>query len=154
MSKRHQPSFGQVSQEDLRELARVSRRTLRALYDRLSDPDFNYIIHSAPIEDENKNYYLWHIQILPRLATIAGFELGSGICLRKGATVLPKISVSRRCGAMLANVQRYRMSRYSTGFRSGRTISHNYCSGSIAIQKSSPICSPNGTRRSRRWWHP
>jgi UDPglucose--hexose-1-phosphate uridylyltransferase len=52
---------------------------LRALYDRLGDPDFNYIIHSAPIEDENKDYYLWHLQILPRLATIAGFELGSGI---------------------------------------------------------------------------
>ncbi|MBX3318971.1 MAG: galactose-1-phosphate uridylyltransferase [Nitrospira sp.] len=77
--KRHQPSFGQVSEEDLRELAPVLRRTLRALYDRLGDPDFNYIIHSAPAEDENKDYYLWHIQILPRLTTIAGFELGSGI---------------------------------------------------------------------------
>jgi len=77
--KRHQPSFGQVREEDLHELAPVLRRTLRALYDRLGDPDFNYIIHSAPIEDENKDYYLWHIQILPRLTTIAGFELGSGI---------------------------------------------------------------------------
>lgn len=76
---RHQPSFGQVSEEDLRELAPVLRRTLRALYDRLGDPDFNYIIHSAPAEDENKDDYLWHIQILPRLTTIAGFELGSGI---------------------------------------------------------------------------
>lgn len=79
MPKRHQPSFGQVSGEDLRELAPVLRRTLRTLYDRLGDPDFNYIIHSAPTEDENKDYYLWHIQILPRLTTIAGFELGSGI---------------------------------------------------------------------------
>ena len=89
MPKRHQPSFGQVSEEDLRELASVLRRTLRALYDRLGDPDFNYIIHSAPIEDENKDYYLWHIQILPRLATIAGFELGSGIYI---STMLPEQS--------------------------------------------------------------
>ena len=77
--KRHQASFGQVGEEDLHELAPVLRRTLRALYDRLGNPDFNYIIHSAPAEDENKDYYLWHIQILPRLTTIAGFELGSGI---------------------------------------------------------------------------
>jgi len=91
MPKRHQPSFGQVSEEDLHELAPVLRRTLRALYDRLDDPDFNYIIHSAPIEDENKAYYLWHIQILPRLSTIAGFELGSGIFI---STMLPEQSAS------------------------------------------------------------
>jgi UDPglucose--hexose-1-phosphate uridylyltransferase len=91
MPKRHQPSFGQVSDEDLRELAPVLRRTLRALYDRLGDPDFNYIIHSAPAEDENKDYYLWHIQILPRLSTIAGFELGSGIYI---STMLPEQSAA------------------------------------------------------------
>jgi len=91
MPKRHQPSFGQVREEDLRQLAQVLRRTLRALYDRLGDPDFNYIIHSAPAEDENKDYYLWHIQILPRLSTIAGFELGSGVYI---STMLPEQSAA------------------------------------------------------------
>jgi len=91
MPKRHQPSFGQIPEEDLRQLAQVLRRTLRALYDRLGDPDFNYIIHSAPAEDENKDYYLWHIQILPRLSTIAGFELGSGVYI---STMLPEQSAA------------------------------------------------------------
>jgi UDPglucose--hexose-1-phosphate uridylyltransferase len=91
MPKRHQPSFGQVGEEELRALALVLRRTLRALYERLGDPDFNYIVHSAPIEDENKDYYLWHIQILPRLSTIAGFELGSGIYV---STMLPEQSAA------------------------------------------------------------
>ena len=91
MPTRHQPSFGQVSDEDLHDLAPVLRRTLRALHDRLGDPDFNYIIHSAPAEDENKDYYLWHIQILPRLTTIAGFELGSGIYI---STMLPEQSAA------------------------------------------------------------
>lgn len=77
--KRHQPSFAQVSAEDLAALAQVLKRMLRALYDALGNPDFNYILHSAPTEDESKSYYLWHIQIVPRLTTIAGFELGSGI---------------------------------------------------------------------------
>lgn len=89
--KRHQASFGQVSPEDLAALAPVLRKTLKALHDRLGDPDFNYIIHSAPIEDENKDYYLWHIQILPRLTTIAGFELGSGIYI---TTMLPEESAA------------------------------------------------------------
>jgi UDPglucose--hexose-1-phosphate uridylyltransferase len=76
---RHQPSFGRASQEDLAALAQVLRETLRALYEGLGNPDFNYVLHSAPTEDENKPYYLWHVQILPRLTAIAGFELGSGI---------------------------------------------------------------------------
>ena len=89
--KRHQASFGQVSADDLAKLAPVLRRILRGLYDRLGDPDFNFIIHSAPVEDENKAYYLWHIQILPRITRIAGFELGSGIYI---TTMLPEESAA------------------------------------------------------------
>jgi len=77
--KRHQPAFAQVSAEDLVALARVVRRTLATLEAVLGEHDFNYILHSAPVEDEAKRYYLWHLQIVPRLQTIAGFELGSGI---------------------------------------------------------------------------
>jgi len=89
--KRHQASFGQITGDDLQALAPVLRKTLRALHDILGDPDFNYIIHSAPTEDENKDYYLWHIQILPRLSAIAGFELGSGIYI---TTMLPEESAA------------------------------------------------------------
>lgn len=88
---RHQPSFGRASQEDLAALAQVLRETLRALYQGLGNPDFNYVLHSAPTEDENKPYYLWHVQILPRLTTIAGFELGSGIFI---TTTLPEESAA------------------------------------------------------------
>lgn len=76
---RHQPSFGQAAPEELAALSRVLRRVLRSLFDALGNPDFNLIVHSAPTEDETKAYYLWHIQVLPRLSAIAGFELGSGI---------------------------------------------------------------------------
>jgi UDPglucose--hexose-1-phosphate uridylyltransferase len=79
MPQHHQASFGQVSDGDITRLAPVVRRTLRALHEALDDPHFNLIIHSAPVEDEDKPYYLWHVQILPRVATIAGFELGSGM---------------------------------------------------------------------------
>lgn len=77
--RRPQPSFGQISRADRHALGRVMRRTLGGLTRALDDPDFNYIVHSAPTADESKAYYLWHIQIIPRVATIAGFELGSGI---------------------------------------------------------------------------
>ena len=85
--KKHQPSFGKVSEQDLSELAHVLKLTLESLHEALGDPDYNYIIHSAPVEDEQKSYYLWHIQIIPRLTKVAGFELGSGMSIN---TALPE----------------------------------------------------------------
>lgn len=77
----HQPSFGQASQQELITLARVFKQTLQALAEALGDPDFNVMLHTAPIADETRPYYLWHLQILPRVNTIAGFELGSGMAI-------------------------------------------------------------------------
>jgi UDPglucose--hexose-1-phosphate uridylyltransferase len=85
--KKHLPTFGKVPEEDLRELARVLKATLASLHNALNDPDYNYVIHSAPVEDEHKSYYLWHVQIIPRLTMMAGFELGSGMSIN---TALPE----------------------------------------------------------------
>lgn len=87
----HQPSFGQVTPSAMAELASVLRRTLAALHRGLGNPDYNFIVHSAPTEDENRPYYLWHLQILPRLSTLAGFELGSGIFI---TTMMPEESAA------------------------------------------------------------
>ncbi len=89
--KRHEASFAHVAAVDLPALARVLRRTLAALHAALGEHDFNYILHSAPLEDAARRYYLWHIQILPRLATIAGFELGSGMFI---TTMAPEESAA------------------------------------------------------------
>ncbi len=79
MPKVHQACFGNASVEDLRNLAHVLRITLLKLYRGLNNPDFNYVIDTAPSGDENKEYYLWHLRIIPRLTEVAGFEIGSGI---------------------------------------------------------------------------
>jgi len=83
----YQACFGNASAEDLANLARVLRITLLKLYRGLNNPDFNYVIDTAPVGDENKNYYLWHLRIIPRLTEVAGFEIGSGININ---TALPE----------------------------------------------------------------
>jgi UDPglucose--hexose-1-phosphate uridylyltransferase len=85
--KKFQASFGNVSQEDLQNLAHVLRINLVKLYRGLNDPDFNYVIDTAPVEDENEPYYLWHMRIIPRLTEVAGFEIGSGIYIN---TAIPE----------------------------------------------------------------
>ena len=85
--KVHRASFGMVSPEQLPELARVLKGTLRSLYRALSNPDFNYMVCTATTVDEEDPYYHWHIKIIPRLTFIAGLEMGSGIYVN---TVLPE----------------------------------------------------------------
>ncbi len=77
--KEHQASFGAISMEDSKKLAVVLKTTLHKIYSKLNDPDYNYVIHTAPVKDEMEDYYHWHLQIIPRLTTTAGFEMGSGI---------------------------------------------------------------------------
>ncbi len=77
--KEHQASFGLVSMDDSKRFAKVLKATLSRLHSRLNNPDYNYVIHTAPIKDEQEDYYHWHLQIIPRLTTPAGFEMGSGI---------------------------------------------------------------------------
>jgi UDPglucose--hexose-1-phosphate uridylyltransferase len=77
--KEHQASFGLISMEDSKRFAKVLKITLLKLYSKLNNPDYNYVIHTSPIKDEQEDYYHWHLQIIPRLTTPAGFEMGSGI---------------------------------------------------------------------------
>lgn len=59
---------------------------LLKLYTGLDNPDFNLTIDSAR-GDEDQQYFLWHLRIIPRLTTPAGFELGSGMSIN---TVMPE----------------------------------------------------------------
>lgn len=77
--KRHCPSFAQITPEETCDLAAVLKDVLARLAHALNDPDYNYVINSAPVGGEDEEFHLWHIQILPRLTRIAGFELGSGM---------------------------------------------------------------------------
>jgi UDPglucose--hexose-1-phosphate uridylyltransferase len=36
------------------------------------------MIHTSPIGEETNEYYHWHIEIMPKLTKVAGFEWGTG----------------------------------------------------------------------------
>ena len=85
--KMHSASFGLFPPTHLPELARVLKDTLFCIYRGLDDPAFNLMVDTSTTVDEDDPYYHWHIRILPRLTTIAGFEMGSGIYI---STALPE----------------------------------------------------------------
>jgi UDPglucose--hexose-1-phosphate uridylyltransferase len=76
-----QPSFGQLRDEDIADVAALLRDVVAALRRTVDDPDYNVVVQSAPIGQELAPAFLWHVRILPRLVTTAGFELGSGMSI-------------------------------------------------------------------------
>lgn len=88
LPRRHSASFmDDVLSEDVTALADILRRTLLLLYHAANNPDYNAVLHTAPLRDSCMDYYHWHIEIVPRLTTPAGFELGSGIFI---TTAIPE----------------------------------------------------------------
>jgi UDPglucose--hexose-1-phosphate uridylyltransferase len=80
-------SFGHTSEQTFNALAEVLKAALTRLSLRLDDPDFNLILNSAPLANEAEARFGWHMDILPRLESPAGFELGSGMAINP---VLPE----------------------------------------------------------------
>ena len=91
LPKMHCASFGLFPANHLAELARVLKDVLFCLYQGLDNPAYNLVIDSTTTDDEDDPYYHWHIRIIPRLTTIAGFEMGSGIYI---STALPEETAS------------------------------------------------------------
>ena len=60
------------------DLAKLIKTILERFRNLLCDPPFNYIIHTAPFGDEEIPHYHWHIELIPRLTRVAGFEWGTG----------------------------------------------------------------------------
>lgn len=76
--KFHQASFGQLEDEELVELADALGATLHKLHAALDNPPYNFVVHSAPYEPLPEHLYHWHIEVMPRLTSVAGFEWGTG----------------------------------------------------------------------------
>ena len=52
--------------------------TLLRMNRALESPPFNLIIHSAPFTEAAGEFYHWHLEIMPKLTKVAGFEWGTG----------------------------------------------------------------------------
>ncbi len=97
MPKKHSPAFDAVTNEDLRQLAFMLRQSLQRLAG-IVDAPLNYVIHSAPLREPTRERYHWHLELLPRITKIAGFELASGYYIN---TVAPEIAARQLCEAAL-----------------------------------------------------
>ncbi len=79
LPRQHSVSFSYTLPDQIADLAGLLRDVLRRLFIGLGDPDYNFIIRSAPVKEISNDYLHWYIAVVPRLGHTAGFELGSGV---------------------------------------------------------------------------
>jgi UDPglucose--hexose-1-phosphate uridylyltransferase len=79
MPRRHMACFGEITDAEAADFAFILRRSLGRLYHGLGNPDYNFVIRTAPCEYARVKYYHWYLSIIPRLTKMAGFEMGSGM---------------------------------------------------------------------------
>jgi UDPglucose--hexose-1-phosphate uridylyltransferase len=74
----HRSAFEESGLDDLRGLARILGDFLRRLNRVLNDPPYNFMLHTAPLREGPLDHFHWHLEIIPKLSQVAGFEWGSG----------------------------------------------------------------------------
>jgi UDPglucose--hexose-1-phosphate uridylyltransferase len=78
LPKTHQPSYELMEGSFYGQAAEILSETLRKLKLVLDDPPYNYIIHTSSSPGQDRDHYHWHIEIMPKLTKVAGFEWGTG----------------------------------------------------------------------------
>jgi UDPglucose--hexose-1-phosphate uridylyltransferase len=74
----HQSAFEDSQKQEFEQLAVMLKDMLMRLDKVLDYPAYNYIIHTSPIPESPNEHYHWHLEIMPKLTKIAGFEWGTG----------------------------------------------------------------------------
>ena len=78
------------------ELGTLMRRVLAALDAVLHKPAYNWFLHTAPAR-RNAPGFVWHFEVLPRTARLAGFEWATGCAI---STTLPEVAAADLRGAL------------------------------------------------------
>ena len=87
--KKHLHNYSIMDDHELMNLAYVLKLNLLSVKNLLNDPPYNFVIHTSPSRfmrpghpehwDSIEYDFHWHLEIIPRLTTIAGFEWGAGL---------------------------------------------------------------------------
>ncbi len=85
----HQHDFREIAPEDLAAFMAALQEVLQRLKAVLKNPPYNFMLHTAPNTESfspRANHWQtlrydwhWHLEIIPRVSQVAGFEWGTGL---------------------------------------------------------------------------
>jgi len=76
MPKQHRGSFSDMSRAEMLDFCSVFLEILNKMQTELAGIPYNFALHTSP--KGGSKYYHFHVEIMPRVATHAGYELGEG----------------------------------------------------------------------------
>ena len=96
--KFHNDSYYKLTDKQIKSLSEVWKATLYKLYAGLNNPPYNYFIHTSPTQKNIQKFYHWHMELIPKMTILAGFELGTGMYINiaipeQSAEYLRKVSL-------------------------------------------------------------
>ncbi|RLE08634.1 galactose-1-phosphate uridylyltransferase [Candidatus Aerophobetes bacterium] len=94
LPKEHTFIFQEMTDEELAHLSQILRDVIRAMNKALSNPPYNYFLHLPPLKKGSSRYYHFHLEIIPRLTKLAGFEWGTGFYINP---VPPEEAAAKFC---------------------------------------------------------
>lgn len=97
--RRHADSLDRADDADLEAVGAMLRRALEGLAEVAPSPPLNLVVQGGPVPNPQgpavAPLFHWHLEILPRLAGLAGFEAGSGFAIN---SVPPETAACRLRG--------------------------------------------------------
>ena len=80
MPKKHTGHFCHTPPDEMPELATILKGMIGKVKKVFGDTAYNFMIHTTPINSDGNaaDSYHWHLEFMPKLTRIAGFEWGTG----------------------------------------------------------------------------
>ncbi len=99
--RRHGAELAGCADDELQGLAKVLAIALAGLEGVRPDPPLNLVVHGAPLvrtadDEATSAAFHWHLEVLPRLTRLAGFEAGTGFNIN---AVPPEAAAGRLRGS-------------------------------------------------------
>ncbi|MEQ8201618.1 MAG: DUF4931 domain-containing protein [Syntrophomonadaceae bacterium] len=77
--KRHAEHYGDITDDEIADLAMICRSYLGMMMDVLQDPAYNVVINTAPVNTAYQPGYHWFLEMIPRLLVTTGVDVATGI---------------------------------------------------------------------------
>ncbi|MBU2575386.1 MAG: galactose-1-phosphate uridylyltransferase [Elusimicrobia bacterium] len=87
LPKKHLSHFENAEAAFMPDLAGIIKGVLGKLKHSLAGPSYNLIVHTMPVQEPEVPHYHWHVEIMPKMSMVAGFEWGTGFYIN---TVSPE----------------------------------------------------------------
>jgi len=78
LPKVHDSDFEDSQKHEVVNLTRIMQTVLKKMKNVLDNPPYNFVLVNSPLRESKMQHFHWHIEIMPKLTKVAGFEWGSG----------------------------------------------------------------------------